>query len=440
MESRELTYLAQCRAMVEERLDWGPASEWSTQDFEELSDMIATETGRTLGATTLKRVWGRVRYESSPSQHTLDTLAQFVGSSSWRSLKRDGAVAENQSAATPPLTTPAGAEGVGEDLGSGRGQETASPRVWGAVAMLVLLLIFVGSFFYEGNPAIAESTLVNVQFSSRPVSTGIPNSVVFTYSLAGVEADSFFIQQSWDARLRDRVLSENTEFTSIYYYPGHFWAKLVANDTVLREFPLVVPSDGWLGLIEREGPIPIYVDLEEDLSQLQVSEGWIGKNVADIGSGEHIVNYFNVGTFEPLPSTSAVFHSEIKVDVDPGFSVCRNAVLVMIGQSGRISIPFSLPGCVANLYVVAGDKEVPGRTNDLSSLGTDLANWTDVTIGVKDRLVFVEIDGESTFQVAYSEEIGDIVGLRYRFAGHGKVRNVSLSDGAGNTVLTGYTD
>jgi len=303
----------------------------------------------------------------------------------------------------------------------------------------MLIIVFVVSFYYDGNPVIAESTLANVQFSSRKVSTGLPNSVVFSYQLAGVEADSFFIQQSWDARLRDRISNENTEFTSIYYYPGHFWAKLIANDTVLREFPLIIPTDGWLGLIDRDGPIPIYLDLEGD-DELKVSESWIQNNEPDLGSGDRVLNYFNVGSFDALSSSSAVFSSEIKVEVDPGYSVCRQSVLVMIGQHGRISIPFSIPGCVAQLYVVAGDKEVSGRDNDLSSLGTDLDDWTSVTIGVKDRLVFVEIDGESVYQVPFSEEIGDIVGLRYRFLGHGKVRNVSLSDGSGDVVLESFVD
>ncbi|MFT5142806.1 MAG: hypothetical protein ACI80V_002920 [Rhodothermales bacterium] len=74
--------------MVERKLDWGPVNEWRTADFEDLSERIAADAGRTLGATTLKRVWRRVRYESSPSNNTLGTLAMYVGSPSWRALKR----------------------------------------------------------------------------------------------------------------------------------------------------------------------------------------------------------------------------------------------------------------------------------------------------------------------------------------------------------------
>ncbi len=428
MESREIAYLERCRQLIEEKLDWGSPDGWSTQDFEELSDLITEKTGRTLGATTLKRVWGRVRYDSSPSQHTLDTLAQYVDAVSWRSFKSNSPYLQES---VPVLST--------DSANDASDERESSPRLWGGIAALMLAIVFVVSFYYDGNPVIAESTLANVQFSSRAVSTGLPNSVVFTYQLAGVDADSFFIQQSWDARLRDRISNENTEFTSIYYYPGHFWAKLIANDTVVREFPLIVPTDGWLGLIDREGPIPIYLDLE-DAGKLRVSEDWIQSNEPDLGSGAHRLNYFNVGSFEPLGSASVVFRSEIKVEVDPGYSVCRQSVLVMIGQHGRISIPFSIPGCVAELYVVAGDKEVSGRTNDLSSLGTDLADWTPVTIGVKDRIVFVEIDGELVYQVPFSEEIGDIVGLRYLFRGHGQVRNVSLSDGTGNVALDSFQD
>jgi hypothetical protein len=42
--------------------------------------------------------------------------------------------------------------------------------------------------------------------------------------------------------------------------------------------------------------------------------------------------------------------------------------------------------------------------------------------------------------VAYSEEIGDIIGLRYRFHGKGRIRNILLADGAGKMILEGFSD
>ena len=40
-----------------------------------------------LSHVTLKRVWGKVKYESLPSTHTLDTLVQYLGYESWRDFR-----------------------------------------------------------------------------------------------------------------------------------------------------------------------------------------------------------------------------------------------------------------------------------------------------------------------------------------------------------------
>ena len=427
MEAQDSTYLALCRAQIEDRLDWGPSGEWSTLDFEELSDLIAKKTGRTLGATTLKRVWGRVKYDSNPSQHTLDTLAAFVDATSWRSWKRDEKA---------PVEAPPRLLSVRERTLSGR------TKAWvGAGVSLVAIVVIAIIFFRNGNPVFADSALANVQFASRRVSTGLPNSVVFDYRLTGIEADSFFIQQSWDARLRNRISPDDRQFTSIYYYPGHFWAKLVANDTVLQEHALIVPTDGWMGLIDTASMIPVYADLDTaQFDQLSISNAWLASSDLNLSKGDHVLNYFNVGSFEPDPSESLILESDILVEVEDGHATCRESTIVLIGQHGRISVPFSLPGCSANLNLVASDKQVNGKTNDLSAFGTDLSGWTSITIAMQDRLVFVEIDGEKVYQVPYTTDIGNIVGLRYRFKGLGSIKNVSLRNGIGDTFLSQFTD
>jgi hypothetical protein len=97
-----------------------------------------------------------------------------------------------------------------------------------------------------------------VSFSSRIVSSGLPNSVIFDYDVSKVIADSFHIQQSWDSRRRVRVSPDDRQHTSFYYYPGYFHAKLIANDQVIKEHDVFVESNGWIGMIERF-PEPVYI-------------------------------------------------------------------------------------------------------------------------------------------------------------------------------------
>jgi hypothetical protein len=66
---------------------WGDSDDWSNQDFVILSGKIQERTGAPLSHVTLKRVWGKVKYDSLPNTHTLDTLVRFLGYESWRDFK-----------------------------------------------------------------------------------------------------------------------------------------------------------------------------------------------------------------------------------------------------------------------------------------------------------------------------------------------------------------
>src|ERR1700735_3570750 len=88
--------------LYESNTGWGDSDEWTNQDFLILSEKIEERTGVALSHVTLKRVWGKVKYDSLPNTHTLDTLVQFLGYENWRDFKsqntKGGAIAKT---ATP---------------------------------------------------------------------------------------------------------------------------------------------------------------------------------------------------------------------------------------------------------------------------------------------------------------------------------------------------
>jgi hypothetical protein len=72
------------KRLFEEKTGWGDSDLWNNQDFMELSVMIYEQTGIALSHVTLKRIWGRVRYDSLPHTSTLNALVQFLGYRNWR--------------------------------------------------------------------------------------------------------------------------------------------------------------------------------------------------------------------------------------------------------------------------------------------------------------------------------------------------------------------
>ena len=76
--------MRQVKRLFEEKTGWGDSDLWSNQDFLELSAMIFDQTGIALSHVTLKRIWGKVRYQSLPHTKTLNTIVQFLGYRNWR--------------------------------------------------------------------------------------------------------------------------------------------------------------------------------------------------------------------------------------------------------------------------------------------------------------------------------------------------------------------
>src|ERR1700743_719819 len=80
-------YIEKTKKLFEINTGWGDSSDWTNQDFVILSEKIQEKTGIALSHVTLKRVWGKVKYDSLPNTHTLDTLVQFLGYENWRAFK-----------------------------------------------------------------------------------------------------------------------------------------------------------------------------------------------------------------------------------------------------------------------------------------------------------------------------------------------------------------
>src|ERR1700758_4717736 len=83
--------IRQVKKLFEEKTGWGDSEKWSNQDFLQLSELIRERTGVTISHVTLKRIWGKVKYDSLPNTHTLNTLVQFLGFENWREFRSQNA-------------------------------------------------------------------------------------------------------------------------------------------------------------------------------------------------------------------------------------------------------------------------------------------------------------------------------------------------------------
>lgn len=177
----QVYYIAKCKALIEKKLGWGTSEKWQNQDFETLGEKIFDDTNVMLSASTLKRIWGKVRYESSPNIATLNALSRFAGYENWRAF------------------TSQNFEDTGASIEKTAKSTFKRPYIRIIFAFgLFFLLIFIG--FGLTKIHVKQLSFENIQFTSKPVTLGLPNTVIFQYDATNSNADSVFIQQSWDPR------------------------------------------------------------------------------------------------------------------------------------------------------------------------------------------------------------------------------------------------
>jgi hypothetical protein len=409
---QEQYYLEKCRVLIEQKIGWGSSEGWQNQDFENLSAQILAETQVSLSASTLKRLWGRVRYDSEPNLSTLDALARFAGYTNWRMFTSNG---NRQGRSVESLQQPE------------KARKKAVPAWFWAAALLLFAAALAGLWAFRRQTAVKTLRFGALRFSSKPVATGMPNTVLFQYDAADSNADSVFIQQSWDARRRFRVDKNKHEYASTYYYPGYYRAKLILDDSTVREHDVYLKTEGWLGTVDKE-PIPLYFTPQQiqKAAGVGVSEADLLTQKIDLQKDIPWVSLYDVRDFGELRATDFSFETELRSTFQQGDAVCQFVRIAILCSDGHFFIPLSAKGCVGELNLTLNDLFVNGQTADLSGFGTDFDNWVKVRMEVKNKNAFIFINERRVYQAEFQKDPGKVVGLRVRFHGAGAVRFARL--------------
>lgn len=401
-----------CKKEIEKRLDWGPGDQWTNQDFELLVVEIFVKTKINVSLTTLKRIWGKVDYQSKPSVATLNVLAQYLGYAHWRDFQvhHKAVPRDERKKQFLPSTKP--------------GRKYFNRKI---VVVLVVIMALSSLYFFIDQRQVFYK-VDEVVFKSERVSTGLPNTVVFEYEVSKVIADSFHIQQSWDYRRRVKISPHNMTHTSFYYYPGYFHAKLIANSEVIKEHEVFVESDGWICMIERF-PEPIYINdlLTTSNGYLSIDINIYPKQADHFQDKDFWVDYYFVKDFGATDASNFDFECRVRNNSDLG-SVCHESRISIMCTNGRFNIPLCEPGCVGNINATLNGVYLSGKRQDLSFLGCDITQWTNFRMKIENRNCKIFINDQQRLSHTFKNHPGKIVGIKFKFNGVGEVDMVRLRD------------
>jgi hypothetical protein len=472
--SFEINYIRKCLELAATRLNRGDASEWTSYDFEKLSAAIEEATGVILSVTTLKRLWGKLKYTNMPATTTLNTLAQFAGYADWREFKRlvtllpeekeqgdittaatgHETLPENVTGPVPgddtiPLHTATGYSPTGKittgqvasGYVTGNGTPTGSahspaakPRKRGKWTYWLLALIPLGILVYalllSNTKPGAPLNPADFTFSSNKiVADGVPNSVIFSYDATAAGKDSVFIAQTWDVSRKIPVSAKEKTFTAIYYTPGYFRAKLMVDKLIIKEHDLMISSGGWLAMIEQEPGTPLYFKKDEVIkgNGIEVNETLLSEYHVPLQPAPPALRFFNVQPLGDIKNDHFTFETTLKSDYQQGTAACQRVQVLILCKNDVIVIPLCAPGCVGDLSLHAAGTTINSRNADLSKFGADLAKWVKLRVVTKDRHMQFFVNDSAAAELTFSNPPSGIIGVQYRFNGTGAVKDTRFT-------------
>ncbi|MEP1780754.1 hypothetical protein [Reichenbachiella sp.] len=394
-----------CKTKIEGILNWGSSIQWENQEFEELSQIIFNKTGVNLSHTTLKRVWGKVKYDNRPSISTLDALAKFLDYPSWSALKRAREINKKGEPTRPSLVI--------------------RSKKFALIMVLVIMASFSSWYIITSNVAKNPKLAENLKFEAKYSSFGLPNTVIFSFDATKLSAKEFVIQQSWDKSKRINVTNDQTKATCVYYYPGYFRSKFVADEVVLKETDVYIETEGWQSTINTN-PLPVYLS-DKDLIKtgaLRLSEN----GLKHLGRHYEPVSFHYYKREKNISGDHFNFETSIRYDMANKVSACKYAKVVLHFSEGVFLIPFVIPGCVGEANLLVMDNFISGQKNDLSAFGISLDDWQKIAISSLNKHLSIYINDQEIYSAKYQMEPGHLVGISYQFDGAGEVDYLTLSN------------
>ena len=417
MEYSERDLVIRCIQNIERKFFPDLAAEGARlkqRDLEYLMELMEEQSGIKISLSTMKRIW-KADFNKLPHTHTLNALVSLLDYDSWGDFRQSNQV----------NTLPVGSSRKWRGL-------QVSLMIVGMVAVLWIIYSLTSKPTSIHIPA-------NVPFSANnTVVNGVPNTVIFSYDLNGVKADSFFIQRSWNPTNKVQIDPRKQYFSETYYYPGFHWARLIANETTLQKKRILIRTDGWLATAkpERLEPIPVYMNQESLIQKgsMRISNTHFEKVGFDPKKGL-VLSFFNIREFQGLLSEQFILETRLKIE-ETQTLICPYAEIRIIDEMDASWLTITDNGCVGNLFLKVGDSILKATENDFSKMGTTMSEWQNIKLVSHDGVLRYYLNEELVLETPFKDAEGKIMGVVLTFNGRAAIDYFRLKNLGGKMLYT----
>lgn len=420
MNERELVKTAVLE--VFSRNGYFDTTQITQRDFDYISSELEKKSGIVISGTTVKRL-SLGDFSRLPQVATLNAIANYFDYKTWQDFKSSRAevtIPANQTQSSTP--------------GKAEFRFTKKKVVY-ATALALVLFVILGFLLFRSTPGkISNAKAARFSFQ-RSTPHDIPNTVIFNYDIDHVEADSFFIQQSWDKNRRKRIYKKTHTLTDIYYEPGYHVAKLIANDSVIRTVDVHIPTDRWFfyAIDNVANYTPEYIKTDKFINEgvLGLSPQQLQENNIDL-TKDKLYHYTYFPSETPLNSNNFKLSTRVRMKQVRN-SLCPYITIELFCQGFFMQMKTTTRGC-ANEASVLFAEEVKGEQKDLTAITFDVGQWTDVEISSTNNFVRIYINNKEVFSAPNFELIKSISGFAFISNGLCEVDKIEISGLDGKTL------
>ncbi|WP_428666114.1 hypothetical protein [Runella sp.] len=402
---------------ISSKLGYADVRSLKQRDLEFISAEIEKKTTVLISLSTLKRLFNG-QFSKLPQTATLNAITAYLGYENWQDFK----VKKREE--IPVNETP-------HHVSKPQKRQFSFSII--GIGSAIIFLISVAVFIYK----ISQKATPPVVFTIKKTTPdAIPNTVVFTYDVSQVEADSFFIQQSWDKRKRVKIDRNSHTLTDIYYEPGYHTAKLIANDKIIKTIGVSIPTKGWFFYAKKTlfQEIPSYLQFEQPTKTGVMGLTLEGLLKNDINpASERYYNYAFISNPLSFPADNFRFTTKVRVK-NIQKNACPIVMCEVYCQHHFLFFSSTPPGCAHTLNAQFGETILRGQTNDLSALGSDVEQWQLFEMLVKNKIATVVINGKKVLSAPFKETTGNITGMGFISNGLCEVDFVKLETLNGEVV------
>lgn len=422
--------LDHCKSAIEHRLNWGQSEGWTHSDFQTLSEAILAQTGVSLSHNTLKRIWGKVKYDNSPTKATKDAVAVFAGylhfedaRANWLKLHPEQESQENHELDESVLEQ----QNVS---GSKAPKKAKSPNLLYLAVIGLLLAIAIAYQFL--NNAASSKARIRFKATNGIVSTW-PHTVNFEVDFTDAKADTIVVNYHDQIRMKASANVRRLNYT--YFMPNFYKAKVFDGSDCLATQNIHIKTDGWVAL----GPLDTtlsylphrVIDTIQD-SRLYIAPSQLMPRVPVMP--EYYMSYRLVDDFA-LKLEDLDLSFEVKNDSKEGGLPCHDVRLRILGEENPLELMMLNKGCVDKAHFMIDGKGLNGRTADMTAFGHDFSRWQKVNVKASGKNFIASVADTTIGRLPISKSMGQIKGFIFWFKGTGSLKNFVVKNARTQAII-----